>query len=331
MEKKKIKFDGMTNPYTNKLNWEASIMLKILQKHYEVELSDEPDYIIYSVDSENYYKYDCVRIFFTIEALCPDFNMADYGIGFEYMTYGDRYLRLPNFAFYPDIVNKMICKHENVEDNLSDRAFCSFVYSNAKAAPMREKLFKCLNAYKKVDSGGKYLNNMPDGKNVDNKAEFEANHKFSIACENATHPGYHTEKLIEAFAAKTIPIYWGDPVVGEVFNKKAYIDVNDYSFLDDVCASVKELDENSEKYLQMLREPALRDNTVIGKQYQQGLLEELEKYFVFIMEQPLEQCYRRNRGFWGEQYTVMLSKEKNILQKYNKLRNNPILRIVKNR
>ena len=57
MEKKKIKFDGMTNPATGCLNWEASIILKLLQRHFEVELSDEPDYLIYSIDSRNYYKY----------------------------------------------------------------------------------------------------------------------------------------------------------------------------------------------------------------------------------------------------------------------------------
>ena len=69
MEKKKVKFDGMTNANTGNLNREAIVLLELLQKHFDVELSDEPDYLIYSIDSGDYYKYDCVRIFFTIEAL----------------------------------------------------------------------------------------------------------------------------------------------------------------------------------------------------------------------------------------------------------------------
>ena len=38
---------------------------------------------------------NAVKIFYTQENLCPDFNFADYGIGFEELTYGDRYLQFP--------------------------------------------------------------------------------------------------------------------------------------------------------------------------------------------------------------------------------------------
>ena len=32
---------------------------------------------------------------------------------------------------------------------------------------------------------------------------------FSICIENSTNKGYHTEKIVDAFLSKTIPIYWG--------------------------------------------------------------------------------------------------------------------------
>ena len=32
---------------------------------------------------------------------------------------------------------------------------------------------------------------------------------FSICIENSSHHGYHTEKIIDAFLSKTVPIYWG--------------------------------------------------------------------------------------------------------------------------
>jgi len=36
-----------------------------------------------------------------------------------------------------------------------------------------------------------------------------------------------TEKIVEAFAANCIPIYWGDPSISKVFNSKAFINVLD--------------------------------------------------------------------------------------------------------
>lgn len=328
MEKKKIKFDGMTNPITGNLNREATVILELLQKHFNVELSDEPDYLIYSIDSGDYYKYDCVRIFFTIEALCPDFNMADYGIGFEYLEYGDRYLRLPNYYFYPEAIDSMLHRHENIAKNAADREFCSFVYSNNRAAEYRTELFQKLQEYKKVNSGGRYRNNLEDGMPVADKIEFECKHKFSIACENASHPGYHTEKLVEAFAAGTVPIYWGDPLIEKVFNPKAFINCGAYNSIDEVVERVKYLDQHPDEYLAMLREPALRE-TVPQKLYE-WMGQKLETYLVEIIKQPKEIAYRRNRGFWGMQYSDKIDKERNILNKYNKIKNILLLHHIKN-
>ena len=65
--------------------------------------------------------------------------------------------------------------------------------------------------YKHIDSGGKYKNNI--GAPVADKLAFLSEGKFNIAFENSSANGYTTEKLIEAFAAGTIPLYWGDESV----------------------------------------------------------------------------------------------------------------------
>jgi len=39
---------------------------------------------------------------------------------------------------------------------------------------------------------------------------------FSICIENSSNKGYHTEKIIDAFLSKTIPIYWGCPNLEEL-------------------------------------------------------------------------------------------------------------------
>ena len=91
MKKIKIKFSGMTGSFDQNNNF----ITNILKKHYEIEFSDEPDYLIYSVNSMDYLKYNCVRIYYTPENLTPDFNICDYAIGFDYLDFGDRYIRYP--------------------------------------------------------------------------------------------------------------------------------------------------------------------------------------------------------------------------------------------
>lgn len=326
---KKVKFDGFYKEGVGELNREGQLLLKLLEKHYIIELSDAPDYIFYNVNGTEYYKYDCIRIFCTIEAICPDFNLCDYGIGFEYLEYADRYYRFPNYAFYPEETAKMADKHRNLKEELVERDFCSFVYSNANAASKRTELFNTLSKYRRVDAGGRYLNNMSDGKPVDNKLAFESRHKFSIACENASHAGYHTEKLIEAFAAKTVPIYWGDPQVKEVFNPNAFINADDFASEEELLAEIRRLDQDESAYLKMLKEPALIENPVSGESYVARCQDELESYLLHIFDQPVEKAYRRNRGFWGKQYLDRKRCESNIIDKYMRLRNSVVGRMLR--
>lgn len=81
----KLKYlDFNKGSYTTELGYEY--FSGILSKKYKVELSDEPDYVIYSVFGQEHLnaKYDnCVKIFFTTECYTPNFNHCDYGIGYD--------------------------------------------------------------------------------------------------------------------------------------------------------------------------------------------------------------------------------------------------------
>ena len=48
---------------------------------------------------------------------------------------------------------------------------------------------------------------------------------FHLAIENCRQPGYFTEKLIDCFRTKTVPIYWGCPDIGRFFDTKGIIEV----------------------------------------------------------------------------------------------------------
>ena len=200
---------------------ETSLFYQLLSEKYEIELSATPDYLFCSAFGDEHLKHDCVKIFYTGENQCPDFNLYDYAIGFERMTLGDRYFRLPIYYLYANDFAAMQAKH--VIENLDGKGdFCSFVYSNNNASPHREQFFDKLNEYKTISSGGRHRNNV--GGPVADKLQFQLTHKFSIAFENSSYPGYCTEKLVQSFAARTIPIYWGDPQVDESFNEGAFIE-----------------------------------------------------------------------------------------------------------
>ena len=307
MHKIKLGFTGFWSNFSK----DDFLCTRVLRQKYDVEIMDDvndADYIFFSVMSDEHWFLppEKIKIFYTGENLCPDFNACDYAIGFEWMDYGDRYLRLPNYYLTPyyrgqfakfEARYKDFIPPETLKDLATNRKFCSFVVSNGDGNPIRRQLFESLSQYKQVDSGGRWMNNV--GGPVDDKIAFESGHKFSIACENSSHPGYTTEKIVEAFAAHNIPIYWGDPEVCRVFNPRAFINVMDYPSVDAVVQRVKELDEDDEAYIAMLREPALLNPEEYSLKIQ---MDRMTSFMQHIVEQPLDKAQRYNREFWGQRY-----------------------------
>ena len=89
----------------------------------------------------------------------------------------------------------------------------------------RNEFFRRLSQYKRVDSGGKLFNNV--GGRVADKQAFLAECRFTIAFENESHPGYTSEKVAEPMLTDTIPIYWGDPLVGNDFDTRSFLSYHD--------------------------------------------------------------------------------------------------------
>lgn len=268
------------------------IFLRILEERYEVEVSEAPEWLFYSVFGNEHLTYNnCVKIFFTGENQSPDFNLCDYAIGFDYIHFGDRYIRFPLWALYAQDTELMQTKHQNVK--LSDKTdFCSFVVSNPHGNEARGHFFELLSAYKNVHSGGRWRNNVGGG--VEDKLAFQKKHKFSMAFENTCHPGYTTEKIAQSFAAQTVPIYWGDPRVAETFNREAFINCNDYPDWESVIERIKEIDQDDALWLKMAETPALKDpNTP------QQLRDELKLFLFRIFDQEPEEAMRYSRDYWA--------------------------------
>ena len=95
-------------------NREQNLIYDLLKINgYDVQISDDPDYIICDVggaERYGYCKYPQVRIMCSGENYIPDFNLIDYSICPYPIRFGDRNFQLPPCVWPRDrwlsIVNK---------------------------------------------------------------------------------------------------------------------------------------------------------------------------------------------------------------------------------
>lgn len=267
-----------------------SFLIKELGEKFELEFEERPEYYICSCFDNHYMKYDCIRIQMIGENITPDFNIVDYAVGFDYLNFEDRFLRMPIYVYCMKDFEDAATKHLRSDDYfLGKKQFCNFIYSNNKwNNKIRNDFFEELSKYKRVDSGGKVLNNI--GYNVGNKRQFQENYKFSIAFENSRKNGYTTEKIIQAFSAGTIPIYWGNPLIVKEFNPKAFINVFDYPSIEACINRIAEIDQNNDLYLAMQHESIFIEDS-IGKQYYDNK-KMLVDFLMTIFDQSYEEAKR---------------------------------------
>jgi hypothetical protein len=64
---------------------------------------------------------------------------------------------------------------------------------------------------------------------------------FGTVIENTSHRGYFTEKIMDCFVLKTIPVYWGCSNITDFFNEKGIIKFDN---VDDLIYIINNLDEN---------------------------------------------------------------------------------------
>ncbi|MBS1525980.1 MAG: hypothetical protein JST19_10055 [Bacteroidetes bacterium] len=205
-----------------------------LSEVFEFEESDDPDYIVfgpYGINIPKPGKY--TRIGYFCENIVPDLSICDWAFGVmpEEKINNPRYRRIQWHGLDP----RQLIKPRNYDATAilrNKKHFCNFLYSHPVS--YREEFFRQLSKYKKVDAPGKSMNNMASIDNLyqgsvwERKREFLNQYKFTIAFENYVYPGYQTEKLYDAMQADSLPIYCGDPLVGNIFNTQSFINTPDY-------------------------------------------------------------------------------------------------------
>lgn len=230
----------------------------------EVKLSDNPDILFFSNFGNEHLKYTCFRIFFSSENERANMMKCDIAFTFD-ISKNRRQFRLPLYILFayrynynPFKQSEIINKNDFIQ-TWKNRNFCCMVVSNGLAKE-RIDFFNFLSTRERIDSGGKFLNNI--GKNVEDKLEFISNYKFVISFENSNYPGYTTEKLFEPFLSNSIPVYWGNSEVNLDFHSNSFINVSNFNDFNAAYNRMKEIESNDK-----LIESYLFSNKIVTDNY----------------------------------------------------------------
>ena len=96
--------------------------------------------------------------------------------------------------------------------------------------------------------------------------------------ENFTYPGYVTEKIFDALAAGSIPVYLGAPDIESFVPKETFIDMRDFPTIAKLEAFLNDLDE--EAAIEMV---ASGQHFLASRQGQQHTFEDRGRFFAKLL------------------------------------------------
>lgn len=163
-----------------------------------------------------------------------------------------------------------LIRNNNLNSIISQKnKFCCFMYTNCRetmdGVRARKNFYELMQKLtnNRVDNIGRcYNDNYTFNGPWTDQIEIYKPYKFVIAFENSKLEGYITEKLAFPLVARAIPIYYGHSDANKYFNKKAYIDVNDFPDFESCINYVLKVDKDDNLYKSIINEPALIDNKV---------------------------------------------------------------------
>lgn len=253
----KLDFPNFWKGFNKKNNFFCDLLRKF---GYTVEITNDPDVIIFSVFGKGLYKTieessgklpekykNCRKVFFNGESKKKVGKYisehSDLNLTFD-ENENDKNIRFPLWLIYNYKIDRQLIPEKKDK-------FCVFIYSNNVG--FRNSFCQKLSKYKMVDCGGSCLNNI--GYKVNDKIEFQKKYKFSIAFENYCDKGYTTEKILEAYNSNCIPIYYGNPNVTMDFNPETFINRSDFSTDEELIEYIKKVDNDDELYNSYLNKP----------------------------------------------------------------------------
>ena len=209
---------------------------------------------------------DAFNIWCSFENRRPPINDFNLTFSYDLDDFENTNFYLPLFFLYMSIgdANKRPWKHSvKPSDCLKARSlseeffkkkngFVSSFINNPH--PTRLRAIFELSKIGKVGVYGRSVGNY-----VENKIGTAGKYWFNLCFENDLYPGWVTEKVLEAWLAGTVPLYWGLDSAG-ILNPKAIVNLNDFKSLKEFMEHVKFLEENPEKMIEIINQPLILED-----------------------------------------------------------------------
>ncbi len=205
------------------------------------------------------------------ENVRPDYQHFRFSISSDFDSYGGRNFRIPSWqrqirwpgliprapstesrashGFEPPIELDTLLQPRPAPSAADRELFCCLVARNSE--PHRLLCAERLSSIGRVDLFGA-ITGKPDQRS---KYEILAPYRFNLCFENSIFPGYYTEKLLQAWAAGCIPLYYSDNWCSLDFNPKAMINRMDFSSIDEFVQHVKSINASRKAMNELYNQP----------------------------------------------------------------------------
>lgn len=152
-------------------------------------------------------------------------------------THSEKLLSLPNSYIVP--IGGCHLDQEEIKVYHDKTKVVSMMYSNKNFAPGHSMRHEVASKYSDlVDVMGSGT-----GTGHVKKIHSVKDYMFSVVIENVKEGYYFTEKIVDAFLAGCIPIYYGSEHIGKFFNPKGFLTFNTVEELHNIIRNPEELVE----------------------------------------------------------------------------------------
>jgi hypothetical protein len=172
------------------------------------------------------------------------------------LTYNSELLELPNAEEFCPVGSWI---SDDIVLDKTDQI--SYLMSSKVFTPDQRMRFIIMRRFSHLTRLGQFEFNMHRSPpRAPTKDAFFTRAKFNIACENQYYPNMFTEKLLDCFKTRTVPIYFGCPNLSNYFDIRGVLMFKSIEELEDIVQNLTPAD-----YDRML--PYIEENYQRGRVY----------------------------------------------------------------
>lgn len=163
---------------------------------------------------------------------------------------------------------------------------CSIVSSDKHCCELHDARIELAQYFDKgdlVDALGTFRGNKADYVEA---YDAHAPYKFAIAIENWIGDYWYTEKILNCFSTKTVPIYYGARKIGDYFNEDGIIQVDDWRKIPELVENL-DFDSEYEK-----RREAIEENFIRVKPWGSRWRDRFFHDYGDLLEEMMDDLYR---------------------------------------